>query len=180
MIEKIKAGLPGFSTTAEGETYFTLRHGIRFGMTSEEVIRTERRNGFRYKKYEIDDGDPLYDSGYNYQLNYEYPGVNLGGLKLCRFEYNFTRENRTLYQFYYVFPMPSRECFFPLSMALEEKYGPAAAEGRPSEKFGSVWKERIRAHMGWNIPDSEDTFIAVDLWMTMTETCYLAFCRQRK
>ncbi len=178
MIQDIVTALPGFVKTAEGETCFTLRHGIRFGMTSGEVIRIERKNGFQYKDYDMDDGEALYDSGYNYQLNYQPPGANLGGLKLNRFEYDFTRHDKTLYQFYYGFPMPSGECYFPISNALEKKFGPATPDGRISEKFSSVGKDRVNAHVGWTLPDDESYFIVIDLWITFMEVCYLSFQRQ--
>ena len=179
MIRDIVNMLPGFSVT-DGQKIFTIRHGICFGMPSKEVIRIERKNGFRYREYETDDGSALYDSGYNYQLNYDVRGKSLGNIPLERFEYNFTRADKRLYQFYYVFGNNTAESFMTLSLALQQKFGQVADGGHATEKCESVGS-RVLLHHGWNFPEDENNYIiAADLWTTILNRCFLAFERKRR
>ena len=70
MIREIEAALPGFAA-AGGERYFNLRRGIRFGMTTDDVIRIERTAGFGHRSAAAADNWEIYDFGNKYHLTFE-------------------------------------------------------------------------------------------------------------
>lgn len=177
MIRELMDKLPGFFDTDEGRQFF-IRHGVRFGMAWDEVIRLERNNGFLPHRNDPESREPVYDSGHNYQLYYRDPmDMIFKDLAVHRFEYDFRREDKSLYQFYYVFC--SRSDFMPLSIALTEKYGDMSADGALTERFKKTGTEDD-PHQGWNLPAGDDSLIAVDLWMNGIGMCMLAYEQQSR
>ena len=176
MVRELMEDLPGFFDTDNGRQFY-IRHGIRFGMTWDEVIRLERNNGFLPHISNPENSNPIYDSGRNYQLYYRDP-VNLSfkDVALHRFEYNFSREDKTLYQFYYVFC--TREDFMLLTLALQQKYGEMSMDGAVTERFKKTGTED-HPHHRWNLPAGKDSLIAVDLWMNTIGLCLLAYQLQK-
>ena len=84
----------GFSL-AESEE-FSVRGGIKFGMSPEEVIAIEEANGFYYDK--SSDSEILYRSDSDYQLYYRETAGKLGSLQIMRYEYDFDLSSKKLYQ----------------------------------------------------------------------------------
>ena len=107
MIRELMDELPGFATTG-GQERFVLRHGLSFGARPQDVVDEERKNGIRHRKEGMTDAEGmLFEAEEDFQLNYVYPkaaaDLNLAGIPLYRFEYDFDRKEKRLYRFWYVF-----------------------------------------------------------------------------
>ncbi len=179
MIREIARELPGF-VTEDGDRYFNLRYGIRFGMTTDEVIRIERMRGFGYRSPESLDNWEIYDYGNKYHLTFEAQRETVGGLKCWCFEYNFTKDTQLLYQFSFGFGGQNPAIYFPLRQALELKHGPADPAAASSEYYSEQEEQFNRNHLCWNLPEDGEHFIAVDLWMTIVNNCCLVYERKSR
>ena len=163
------------SSLAESETSgFTLRGGIKFGMTPEEIIEIEKSNGYEYTL--TSKGDVLYDAGTCYNLYYGQSDsvfAYLGKQPIMRYEYDFDKANKRMYQFYYVF-QTGKEAFDYLTDALCTKYGSCDPSPRFStEKYADLGHFQI-AHNCWSVPDGNNT-VVIDLWHNDYGICFLSY-----
>ena len=179
MIREIASALPGF-VTVDGERYFNLRRGIRFGMTPDEVVRIERMAGFGYRSPKLLDNWEIYDFGHKYHLTFEAQRETVGGLKCWCFEYNFTKDTQLLYQFSYGFGGQNSAVYFPLLQAMEMKYGPADPSAESSEYYSGQEEVFHRNHLCWNFQEDGEHFVAVDLWLDIVNNCCLVYERKSR
>ena len=158
------------SGSAFAEEGFSLRGGIRFGMSPDEVIEIEKSNGYDYDLNS--NGEKLYESDYSYQLYYQSCGGQLGNLSIFRFEYDFDLADKKMYQFYYVFK--GQDAYSYLYEALTKKYG-AADNSIPqkTETFSRI-QLGLRSSSRWAVPDG-DNIVVIDLWDNEYNTCFLAY-----
>ena len=160
------------STAFAKDEEFSLRGGIKFGMTPEEVISIEESNGFNYSKTSSD--EILYNTGMDYNLNYKSDIGKLGSLDIFRFEYDFDLVNKHMYQFYYVFK--GQNAFAYLSDALTDKYGlPDLSCNYSTALFDELGViGGYNSHNRWSIKLNEE-LIVIDLWDNEYDTCFLTY-----
>lgn len=158
---------------ALGETEeFSLRGGIKFGMTPKEVISIEESNGFYYSK--TSDGNTLYNAGYNYQLYYNNNPGKLGSLQIMRFEYDFDISDQKLYQIEYVFK--EQNAFNYLLSALSNKYGePNPTAMNSTDIFIEIGADMHLSHSRWELPNGEEMIVVIDLWDNEYDVCFLTY-----
>ena len=156
---------------AESEE-FSVRGGVKFGMTPEEVIAIEESNGFYCDK--SDDGDILYKSDYDYQLYYQTSVGKLGSLEIMRYEYDFDLKNKLLYQLEYVFR--NQNAYPYLLSALSKKYGePDSAIKNSTNKYLDIGAKSHISHSRWEVPNGEEMIIVIDLWDNDYNVCFLTY-----
>ena len=151
---------------------FSLRGGIRFGMTPEEVIAIEASNGFHYDL--TNSGDTLYRHTTGYQLYFEDKNIgSLGTMPIMRFEYDFTLASRQMYQFYYVFRTDGAYAY--LQPALVQKYGaPTTANTLSTEKYREIGASSHLNHSHWELEYGEE-IIVIDIWDNSYGVCFLSY-----
>lgn len=112
---------------------FSLRGGIRFGMSPKKNIAIEASNGFHYDK--TSKGETLYAYTMNDQFHFEYKfNCTLGALPIMRFEYDSDLSSKQMYPFYYVFKDTS--AYEYLLASLTAKYGaPTTTSALSTEKY---------------------------------------------
>lgn len=154
---------------AEG---FSLRGGVRFGMSPEEVIAVEASNGFHYDL--TSKGDMLYKSDRNYQLYYADKDIgNLGSIPIMRFEYDFDLVNREMYQFYYVFQ--GNDAYNYLSGHLAKKYGETDPDCTlETERFREHLASTLDSHSRWTVENGDET-VVIDIWDNKMDVCFLVY-----
>ena len=174
--------LPGFAT-ADGEERFFLRHRISFGARPQEVVDEERKNGFRHRKEGMTDAEGmLFETEEDFQLNYEYPkaaaDLDLAGVPLYRFEYDFDKAEKRLYRFWYVFRLGEGSPWFALSLALRQKYGdPDPVISAKLHDPGSR-EHCMYDRLCWKLRDSSGNTITVNLWRSRFAACFLMYRRE--
>lgn len=151
---------------------FSLRGGVRFGMSPEEIIVIEASNGFHYDMTST--GETLYTHTTNYQLYFEDKiNSTLGTLPIMRFEYDFDLAGEQMYQFYYVFKDAS--AYEYLLAALTAKYGaPTTTSTLSTEKYAESSAKFARSHSRWELT-YDDEIVIIDLWDNTFDTCFLAY-----
>ncbi len=151
---------------------FSLRGGIQFGMSPEEIIAIENSNGYFYSL--TAKGNILYDTGYDYQLYYDTNIGNLGSLPITRFEYDFDYIDKKLYQFYYVFKDNSN-AFEYLSSALSRKYWFDDTNSKYStQKYKDTGAKSHISQKRWTMY-YDDYLVVIDLWNNTSNVCFLAY-----
>ena len=162
--------LSGASAVAEDEG-FSLRGGVKFGMTPEQVIAVEKANGFYYDL--TSKGEMLYNTGSEYNLYYGTNVGKLGTINIMRFEYDFDLKNKQMYQFYYVFK--GQNAFAYLSPALTNKYGPADSACKyATDKYLEIGADSHISHNRWAVPNGRET-VVIDLWYNEYDVCFLSY-----
>lgn len=151
---------------------FTLRGGIQFGMSPDEVIEIEASNGFHYDL--TSKGDILYKGKNNYQLYFEDKNIGfLGTLPIYRFEYDFDLDEKLMYQFYYV--LKGKDAYEYLVPSLTQKYGtPDAASNFSTELYRELGDENHLAHSRWLVTADEDA-VVIDIWENKYDVCFLVY-----
>ena len=148
---------------------FSLRGGIRFGMTPEEIIGIEKSNGFNNTLTRS--GDLLYTTKDSLQLYYNDNTGYLGILPIFRYEYDFDPVSVKMFQFYYVFDVEN--AYEYLLQPLTEKYGKpdpsVSIVSLKHSEYGTRDKESR-----WLIDDGENR-VLVDLWENSPKSCMLAY-----
>jgi len=159
-------------SSAETDDGFSIRGGIRFGMTPNEIIAIEESNGFYYDL--TSSGDILYNAGYSYQLYYEDHELgSVGTLPITRFEYDFDMTTKQMYQFYYVFKTSGAYRY--LAPMLTEKYGdPTPSDTLVTEKYSDIGARNHNSQSRW-ILEYEDQIVVIDLWDNSYDVCFLAY-----
>lgn len=162
------------SATAVAEE-FSLRGGVKFGMSPEEVIAIESSNGFKHDL--TNDGELLYYSSDsdNYQLYYQdNPLGKMGKIPIFRFEYDFDATEQKMYQFYYVFDEEGA-CSY-LSEALIAKYGmPSQHPATFTELYLSRGADSHLTHNCWTVESGEGKLVVIDIWDNSYGTCFLVY-----
>ena len=159
-----------FAVCAANAEEFSLRGGVKFGMSPEEVIAIEASNGFYHDL--TSKGDMLYKHTTGYQLYFEDKGVGkLGNLSIMRFEYDFDLVTKKMYQFYYV--IRESGAYSYLLPSLTAKYGEPTRSGTlMTEKFSEVSSHLNHGH--WEV-EYDDEIIVIDLWDNSYGTCFLVY-----
>ena len=154
---------------AEG---FSLRGGVKFGMSPEEVIAIEESNGYYYDL--TSKGEILYNTGSEYNLYYQKTVGKLGSLNIMRFEYDFDLTKKQMYQFYYVFK--GQNAFAYLYSALCEKYGPVDTSSKnATAKYLDIGASTHNSQARWTVPSGENEVIVIDLWDNEYDVCFLSY-----
>lgn len=183
MIRELMDELPGFATTG-GQERFVLRHGISFGARPQDVVDEERKNGIRHRKEGMTDAEGmLFEAEEDFQLNYVYPkaaaDLNLAGIPLYRFEYDFDRKEKRLYRFWYVFRLGEGSSpWFALSLALRKKYGDPVPDISAGQIGSVTWKNWKHNRLCWKLRDIGGRTVAVNLWNSEPGVCFLMYRRE--
>ena len=162
-------------TLSLAEDRFSIRGGVTFGMSPEEIIEIEKANGLQPR--EVSGGGYLYESGRDLQLYYGAKGnplnANLGLLKIMRFEYDFTSAGRKMYQLVYV--LEEKGAYSYLADALSAKYGPSDESiALSTAQYEYIGDDSHLNHGRWSVPDADGT-VVIDLWDNQYGICFLAY-----
>ncbi|MBQ8653839.1 MAG: hypothetical protein IJ507_02785 [Clostridia bacterium] len=151
---------------------FSLRGGVRFGMSPEEVIAVEASNGYHHDL--TSKGDLLYKADTSYQLYYQKKNIgSLGSLPIMRFEYDFDLVNKEMYQFYYVFK--GNDAYNYLVKSLAKKYGDTdRATTLATEKYEEIGADSHISHSRWTV-ESGDEIVVIDIWDNKYDVCFLVY-----
>lgn len=143
---------------------------VRFGMNPEEVIVLEKENG-----HDPQSAD-LYNSMYDLQLYYE--DAVFYSLRCMRMEYDFTKEEKELYQYYYVGKGGDAD-FLYMQSIVSAKYGNPIITGTESKipdvcsmKYKDVTHSSDTNRAFWHLDDQK---MGIDLWSNDTATVFLVF-----
>ena len=171
-------------TSAEAEP-FSMRGGVKFGMTPAEVIAVEESNGF--SNMPTRDGDAfkslsdwqVYYNG-NYQFFSDPDAGEVDTVIVERWEYDFDYEDQTLFQCYYLLhPIdPSQDISVTvgaMSRALMDVYGPSdETEERTTKKYKEWSNDEITLYNRWALPDGDGGTVIIDLF-TIYDMIFLAY-----
>ena len=158
-----------------GAEAFSLRGGVYFGMSPEEVVAVEESNGYNYSPTSY--GEMIFKSLSDYQLYYDgnyqpFSDPAIGKVDTVimeRFEYDFDYEDQKLFQLYYLLhPIEGdmTDAFETLSLAIAYRYGsPAAEEERATKQFTEKSADGISSHNRWALPDGDDGTVIIDLFV---------------
>ena len=154
-----------FIACASADLYAT-EHGIKFGMTPQEVQDIEAENNNVLK------GDYLDTK--SYQLYYE-TDIHFYSLKCSRMQYDFDLNDRLLYQVYYVSKGGAADYAY-INSIVTTQYGSPVNDTSDSGKYSLLYDQIGKdGHIDvthWLVPEQN---LGIDLWYNDYGTVFVSF-----
>lgn len=122
---------------------FTIHSGVKFGMTMDEVVETEKAAGFTAEKEDIDEYEKYHCSAKHDSKVLSLNG-QVAGVKGANITYHFTKDGKLDAAVYGLTTSDSSGKYDPIRTSLIKKYGD------PDTSMSEVWHTLLKPDIyGW-------------------------------